>query len=305
MYDIQIETTTRCTLKCPACSRTQFSEMFSKPYPHYDIDIEILYKFFDCEGGRALRGFSLEGDYGDSIYYPHLFQLIDRFRSTKNFRLVTNGSYRDAKFWNELSSRLTSDDTLVFSIDGLQDTNHLYRINSDWESTMLGLDIASRSNARLIWQTNIFSFNYDKLDLIKNFAESKGAEFVAFKTERFGHQELVPPVQYINSSALYSKELEEDTGIIIDPKCKNSVQHAISADHYFFACSWMSAVFVRYKSKMWKEKEKWSIENQTYDDIRAQMVKPWVDDIVTNMNTCDVFCKMKCKVGQEGRVKHV
>lgn len=305
MYDMQIETTTRCTLKCPACSRTQFSDLFNRPYPHYDVDINLLFKFFDCPGGRKLNGFSLEGDYGDSIYYPKLFELIDRFRSTKNFRIVTNGSYRDAKFWKELCSRLGPNDTIVFSIDGLSNTNHLYRVNSDWTSIMLGIDIVSKTNIKLQWQTNIFNFNYDQIDEIKKIAESKGAEFIAYKTSRFGSEDLMPPVEYIDTSSLYKKELTNDTNIIIDPKCKNSTQHSISADHYFFACSWMSAVFVRYKSKMWKDKDKWAIKNQTYDNIRELMVKPWVDDIVQNMSTCDVFCKMKCKVNQEGRIKYV
>jgi MoaA/NifB/PqqE/SkfB family radical SAM enzyme len=305
MYDIQIETTTRCTLKCPACSRTQFSELFNRPYPHYDIDVDTLYNFFDCEGGRALRGFSLEGDYGDSIYYPHLFELIDRFRPTKNYRLVTNGAYRDSKYWNELCARLTNDDTVVFSIDGLEDTNHLYRINSDWTSTMLGLDIVSKSNAKLVWQTNIFNFNYNRLDEIKQFAESYGANFMAFKTERYGNDQLIPPYEYINTDSLYKKEYSVSTDIVIDPKCKNTVQHAISADNYFFACSWMSATFVRYKSKMWAERDKWSIVGQTYDDIREQMVKPWVNDILENMSNCDPFCKMKCKVNQVGKERHV
>jgi hypothetical protein len=169
---------------------------------------------------------------------------------------------------------------------------------------MLGLDIVNKTNINLQWQTNIFSFNYKQINKIKSFAESKGAKFISYKTSRFGRDDLIPPVDYVDTSALYSKELLQDTNVIIDPKCRNVSQHSISADHYFFACSWMSAVFVRYKSKMWKEKEKWSIHNQTYDNIRQLMVKPWVNDIVENMSTCDVFCKMKCKVGQEGRVKH-
>ena len=52
MTSLQIETTTRCTLKCPACSRTIFAEKLKKPYPHYDIDPNVLYNFLDCTQGE-------------------------------------------------------------------------------------------------------------------------------------------------------------------------------------------------------------------------------------------------------------
>ena len=98
MRSLQIETTTRCTLKCPACSRTIFSDKLKRPYPHYDLDVDILYKFLNCEQGSKIDQLTLCGDYGDSIYYPALFQLIDKFRDTKSFVIYTNGAYRDSKF---------------------------------------------------------------------------------------------------------------------------------------------------------------------------------------------------------------
>ena len=50
---------------------------------------------------------------------------------------------------------------------GLEDDNNQYRKNSDWPSIMLALDIMSKSKAKILWQTIVFSFNHEKLKKIK------------------------------------------------------------------------------------------------------------------------------------------
>lgn len=299
MTALQIETTTRCTLKCPACSRTVFAKKFKKPYPHYDIDPDVLYKFLDCSQGRLISKLNLCGDYGDSIYYPRLFELIDKFRDSKSFSIYTNGSHRDEKFWNNLCSKLTPADTIIFGIDGLEDTNHLYRINSDWPSIMLGMDIVSKHGINLEWETNIFSFNYEQLDKIKRFAESKGSKFLSKITHRFGNESLRPPEQFIDTSSLYKSEYSKSTpNIIIEPACVDRYRNTISAQHYFWPCGWISSPNTLYKSKLWKERDKWSITNTTLDELQANALDPWIEYIKENMSTCDVLCKMRCRSEQ-------
>ena len=159
---LHIELTNRCTLECPACPRTTWKNILKRPIEKADLDIDSFEKFLDCDGGNKIERLRLCGDYGDCIYYPKLFEFIQRFRH-KKFELMTNGSYRSKEFWQELSELLGDGDTITFGIDGLEDTNHLYRKNSDWASIMLALDIMSKSKAKVLWQTIVFSFNHDKL----------------------------------------------------------------------------------------------------------------------------------------------
>lgn len=296
---LQIETTTRCTLRCPACSRTIFTDKVNKPYPHYDIDPDIVYSFLDCTLGKQIKTLNLCGDYGDSIYYPRLFEFLEKFKPTKTIRLTTNGSYRNEQFWVELCARLDKDDRIVFSIDGLEDTNHLYRINSDWKSIMTGLDVVSKSGIRLEWETNIFSFNYDKLHTIKEFAESKGARFTAKKTHRFGLDSLKPPETYVDVEALYSPKYNDSRNIvIIEPDCINRQRNLITAQHYYAPCGFMTSPNVYFKTALWKEREKWSIANTTLDQLHEQSLIPWVNGISADMKNAHPICKMKCKQNQ-------
>jgi MoaA/NifB/PqqE/SkfB family radical SAM enzyme len=235
----------------------------------------------------------LNGNHGDPIYYPDLFSMIDRFRSSKSFKISTNGSYQRPEFWYELAQRLTNQDTVFFSIDGLEHNNHLYRRNSDWKSIMQGLDIMSKSSARIIWKTLIFAYNANEIDQMQEFAEQCGVEFIAERTSRFGDETLVPEVHLIKVDRLYANNLETT---IIDPQC--STQEYISADGYYWPCCLITSMFTLHKTELWKQREKWSIQNQNLDQARLQL-EAWKQQILDSPKSAHDVCKMNCKPGQQ------
>jgi MoaA/NifB/PqqE/SkfB family radical SAM enzyme len=300
MTSLQIETTTRCTLKCPACSRTVFSQATGRPMPHHDVDADLVYKFLDCSAGKSIDELSLCGDAGDSIYYPNLFYFIERFKPDKKIVIVTNGSYRDQQFWTELCARLDSTDTVVFSIDGLEHTNHLYRVNSDWNSIMLGLDTVVAAGIKVLWSTNIFSFNHDRLEEMQAFAESRGAEFKAKITGRFGRDDLRPPDHMVNHHEVYRPEYSDaNQPIHIVPDCKNNLfRNTICAENYFWPCGYIRGPLSFYKSQLWKQRSQWSIQDRTLDDMLESSLSTWVQSIEQDPGNADMICKMKCKANQ-------
>lgn len=301
MQTLHIELTNRCTLECPACPRTTWKETLKRPVKKADLDIDQFEEFLACEGGRQIGKFLLCGDYGDSIYYPRLVEFIQRFRS-RQFEIITNGSYKDQTFWNELADTLTDQDTVVFAIDGLKDTNHLYRKNSDWDSIMLGLDIIAKSPAKLKWKTIVFSFNHDKIDRIKEFAQSKGAEFTAEKTHRFGDNILIPPDQLVDQQFLYKETYNNHQPIDINPRCVK--EKVVTCDGYFLPCDWIRNPMTFYKSDLWKQKDIWydkmSITNVNYDQ-GMELITQWSNFVyqkgITGSPNLDILCKMKCRSG--------
>lgn len=302
LNSIQLELTTRCTLKCPACSRTSFAEILNRPMPNRDMDPDMLWDFLNCESGRKIEHLYLCGDHGDSIYYPKLLYFLEKFRNDRYFTIVTNGSYQNQKFWNEVCARMDSRDKIFFSIDGLGESNSNYRVNADWESILTGLETVSKTDIELVWETNIFSFNYDKLDEMKRFAESYGAKFIAKKTGRHGKTELAPPIQFINSDEIYRPEYSDPHKItIVEPNCVHRYQNIISASNYFLPCGFISGPMALYKSKIWKERDKWYMKGQTLDDVIQNALNPWIQNIKDNPQSCEVICKMKCKKDQPRR----
>ena len=300
---LHIETTTRCILACPACPRTTWHDILKKPVSKEDLDVDLLEKFLDCPGGKTFNKFILCGDYGDSIYYPDLFKLINQFRDRVSFTIVTNGSRQTEKFWNTLAELMTEQDSIIFSIDGLEDTNHLYRINSDWTSIMMGLDIMIKSPAMVHWKTIIFKFNYNKLSEIKNFANNKGATWHAEKTHRYGNTELAPPLEYIENNHVFQKEFVIDHRFEIEPRCEKDAK-VITASGYLHPCDWIRNPQTFYKSQLWQQKSRWldklNMKDNTYDQA-IMIVRDWENYVrqnsLTGSEKVDVLCKMLCRKG--------
>lgn len=286
---MHIELTTRCTLACPGCPRTMIANQ-GTPYPKLDLNLEAFLNFMDCESGRAIGNFNLEGNHGDPIYYPQLVEFVTAFRS-KKFVIVTNGSYRDKKFWESLASVMTKDDWIIFSIDGLEHNNHLYRHNSNWQSIMCGIDIMARSSANIGWKTIVFDYNYQEIDAIKKFAESKGAVFVSQKTNRFGDESLRPPVNYVEVAREYTPELEKFTAI--EPQCDQHRREYVAADGYYWPCCWISSSFTLTKSEIWQQRSQWTIADHTLDHLRQRLAN-WIPSMKSNP---DIVCRMMCRPG--------
>jgi MoaA/NifB/PqqE/SkfB family radical SAM enzyme len=299
---LHIELTSRCTLACPACARTVWNNLLKTPIAKNDLDIDSLEKFLDCEKGRNIDRFLLCGDLGDPIYYPHLFDFIKRFRDTKTFDIRTNGSYQTESFWKTLASLLGPNDTVIFGIDGLEDTNHLYRRNSDWNSIMLGVDIMSKSSAKVLWQTIIFKYNQDSIAKIQEFAESKGAIFFTKKSHRFNDDTLIPEKEHVETQFLFKHEYDKTEPIKIVAICDK--ERVITSDGYFFPCNWIRHPQVFYKSELWKQKAQWleklKLDNTNLDQALIT-INEWGQYVehsgIHDPAKVSVICKMKCREG--------
>lgn len=294
---MHIETTTRCTLACPACPRTHVANKLGH-FHKQDLVLDDLVRFLDCEDGAKVDYMLLEGNHGDPIYYSGLFDLIDQFRDQVRFTIVTNGSYKNTQFWSDLCGRLTDQDWIIFSIDGLEHNNHLYRRNSDWASTIAAVQTVSKHSVNLGWKTLIFDYNYKEIDQIQAVAESYGAKFVAEQTGRFGDESLRPPDDLVDAQVIYTP----DTGLIteITPQCQNHAKEYISADGHYWPCCWVSSAFTLYKSDLWKNRAQWSIKNNTLTQLRKQLDN-WIGSM---QEQPDTVCKMMCKIGRKASARN-
>lgn len=123
------------------------------------------------------------GDDGDPIYAKDLIKIIAWFRQNNDqvqFVIVTNGSYKTRRWWQELDSVLNEKDHIHFSLDGWdQESNNNYRVNCDWQSIMMGIDTLRNTKAYKTWATIAFKFNEDNIGKMKDMAKEHG--FDAFQ----------------------------------------------------------------------------------------------------------------------------
>lgn len=197
-----LELSSKCTLSCPRCPRTEKKGMYKVTEHTLNFIQKILTPDILKKSVRIL----LCGGQGDPIYCHDFIDIIRYIKISNpkiNLDIITNGSYKKEDWWEEVASILNEHDTLTFSIDGWdQDSNNLYRVNSDFNSILLGIKTVRNSNANLKirWSTILFKFNQDRIKEIAQVAKSAGAsEFVLVRSTLFGSNNPV----YINSNLGY------------------------------------------------------------------------------------------------------
>jgi MoaA/NifB/PqqE/SkfB family radical SAM enzyme len=153
----EVELTSKCVLACPRCARTMDDEQLSNTWKFGQLDPTVIEKLAQMP---SLRMFNFTGSYGDPIYHTQLFDIIKIAKKYgKKVDITTAGSHRSKEWWMELITLLEGKDFFTFSVDGLRHNNHIYRINSDWNSIETGMRIVAKAPINTIWKWILFKYN--------------------------------------------------------------------------------------------------------------------------------------------------
>ena len=166
-----IEVSSKCSLRCPRCTRQEVPDGLINT----DLSLDWFEKNF-FELLSHVKKITFCGDDGDPIYARNFLEIIKRIKSINPFIqivIVTNGSYKTSDWWTELSSLLSSADHIHFSLDGWdQNSNEIYRVNSDWNSIIAGVQALEKNPVRVFttWAAIAFRFNQDHMDHMQQMA---------------------------------------------------------------------------------------------------------------------------------------
>jgi MoaA/NifB/PqqE/SkfB family radical SAM enzyme len=183
---IDVEISTKCTIKCPACPRTYWKD---NTWNTGFMKVDVLKSFVS---NSNYWSYNFCGAFGDALYHPNFNQIMEFMISqNKGFSVETNGAYRNEKFWNEFISFNWNPryHRFIFSIDGLEDTNHIYRKNSDWKSIMLALNtitsVPKYRRPHLKWKYLVFPYNEHQVEEARALAKDIGFDqFETYKSLR-------------------------------------------------------------------------------------------------------------------------
>jgi MoaA/NifB/PqqE/SkfB family radical SAM enzyme len=119
------------------CPRNYHGGLPNDNLPLSDWTYEDFVKIFDTETLNQLNGIFFCGNFGDPILNNDLIKMCQYIKDNKptmNVRIHTNGGARNTKWWQELRDSLVDDHVVIFALDGLEDTHHLYRIGTTYEN---------------------------------------------------------------------------------------------------------------------------------------------------------------------------
>jgi len=120
-----------------------------------------LEKFYSC------------GVLGDGSMNPECVEIYDFVKSsgTRATSLNTNGGARTKEFWKELAETKTH---VVFAIDGLEDTNHLYRRNVKWDKLMENVQSFIGAGGEADWDFLLFKHNKHQVEQAEELSRKLG-----------------------------------------------------------------------------------------------------------------------------------
>jgi len=101
--------------------------------------------------------------------------------------VFSNGSLRTSQWWTRLARLLNRpQDKVVFSIDGLKDTNALYRINSSWNKILENVKAFIGAGGRARWDWLKFDHNAHQTAQARQLSQKLGFfQFNVKNTARF------------------------------------------------------------------------------------------------------------------------
>jgi len=192
---VEFELNTICNSFCPICIRytTQSvvnpetgerdDQLFLNPNARLNevLDFSHIEKIFSDPLISNRVRVDMIGTAGEPVAHPRFLDIVNKIlelRPNASFNIHTNGGVRNEKFFTALGNimKISGHSRVCFSLDGLEDTNGIYRIGVDFNKAIRNLKAYIATGARATWQMVIFDWNKHQLDDVKNYAIELGCD---------------------------------------------------------------------------------------------------------------------------------
>ena len=178
LNSINAELSNYCNSACPMCPRFDFELNLIKEITNNShTTLEIIKNNIGSKMLSQLKNFYSCGVLGDGAMNPECVEIYDYVKSSGVHKtsLNTNGGLRNTDFWKALAETGTR---VTFAIDGLEDTNHLYRRNVKWNRVIENVQAFIGAGGKARWDFLVFKHNQHQVEEAE--ALSKKLGFVHF-----------------------------------------------------------------------------------------------------------------------------
>ena len=220
---LHIELTNACNAACPMCVR--FYKNSTLPRPDLiigEITLEKFKEYFPPDLLSGLVKIMFCGTQGDPCMASDTLEICEyvlKHTQTKKkswwrpkeknefvVQMHTNGGMRNPEWWAKLgavfaqrSPRDLTSWRVIFSIDGLEDTNHIYRRNVKWKNLMANAKAFIDAGGNAVWEYLIFEHNEHQIDEARKMSDELGfALFVPKKALGVDNGKNLKPLPALN-----------------------------------------------------------------------------------------------------------
>jgi MoaA/NifB/PqqE/SkfB family radical SAM enzyme len=190
LVQVHIELTNHCNAACPMCVRFYNSSELIRPDLNLSqISLEDFKKWFPQEVLDKVKLWLFCGVHGDPCMAKDFYEICEYIieHSEGVIAVHTNGGMRNPDWWAKLGKlfskgKQSNQYRLTFSIDGLEDTNHIYRRNVKWDKLIANAAAFIEAGGRALWDFLIFKHNEHQLEDARILSKKMGfVEFVPKK----------------------------------------------------------------------------------------------------------------------------
>jgi len=300
---VHLEITDKCNASCPMCGRNKFGGPENEHLPQTELSLADIQQIMPEDFVRRLNRLYMCGNYGDPIVANDTLEVFAWLREINpNIKLGihTNASARTPAWWTNLGKLLSrKGDYAKFGLDGLADTNHIYRRGTNWQKIMDNAQAFIDAGGIAQWEFIVFKHNEHQIEDARRLSEQMG--FQQFRTKKTGrffsntklqgkdsqpvwsrngmveyHIEKPDNAEYHNDSLVNEQSLVDQFGSMqgyLDQtcvKCKVSEDKSlyISAEGLAMPCCWTAnQLYVWYWP--YKQSEIWKLLDYDTDHVNA------------------------------------
>ena len=183
---LHLEPTDVCQAACPACARETDSK-FRKDQKHH-LTIGHIQRHFSDRRIKSLDKVFMCGNYGDPAAGAHtgdIYKWVRQLNPTITLGMNTNGAIQNTFWWHEIGRLFNQPrDYVVFSIDGLEDTNSVYRKGVNWLKLMQNAQAFIEAGGSAHWDMLIYQHNEHQVDDCEHLARDMGFKWFRAKVSK-------------------------------------------------------------------------------------------------------------------------
>ena len=186
---VHLEITAKCQAACLQCDRNINGGELNPNITLNELSLDDCKKIFEPKLVKQLNSLFMCGNLGDPVIAQDSLEVMEYLRSVNPniwLSMNTNAGAKKPEWWRELAKVLGRKGHVIFSLDGLRDTNHLYRQNVNWDICMESAKSFIGAGGRARWDYLIFGHNQHQVKEAEALSKHMGFEkFMSKKTGRF------------------------------------------------------------------------------------------------------------------------
>lgn len=172
--EVHVELTDRCNAECPVCPRSVAGGPVLPFVKNQELGLDYFLMLGDkfCSG---IRRWNFCGTKGDPSAAKDLYVILEyllKCNPKTQIEIRTNGGAKQPEYWAKISKLFKGTNSFViWSVDGLENTNHIYRKNVKWSKLWPNMVAYFNEGGPAWWEFLRFEHNINDLPLIEQICK--------------------------------------------------------------------------------------------------------------------------------------